>query len=138
MDEKRADLYLKNIVRNSEASERLAAGIADIPVKKIIEQALYIENELLPRMEKGKGKTHPDYKFFEGMVRSLLWCITMADRSDYMQRAIAKEKLLREYFQAHSEACERELLKYTTMEDLFYGGGFDAVGEGIKNGRRSC
>jgi hypothetical protein len=130
--QKRAELHLKNMVRNSEGSERLAVGVADIPVNRIIEQALYLENELLPRMEKSRGKAHVDYKFFEGIIKSLLWCITMADRSDYMQRAIAKERLLREYYQAHSEACERELLKYTTIEDLFLCDALDRVGEGIK------
>jgi hypothetical protein len=132
MDSGVAELLLKNMSRNSvEDSGKIARGVEDIPVRKMMEQAQYIENDLLPRLEKSRKKTDADYIFFRGIYKSLLWCIVMAERSEYLQRAIAKEKLLREFYQGRGEELERELLKYITVEDLYLSGALDSIAAGI-------
>lgn len=112
---------------------KLAKGVSDIPVKKMMDQVLYIREELLPEIARKRGKTSPDYEFFGAVADSLIYAIIMADRFDGIE---AKNTRLRIYSQLqrdHVELLERELLKFTTLEDLFFSSALDKYADKVKN-----
>jgi len=112
---------------------KVAKGITDIPVKKMMDQILYIREELLPGIEKKRGKSSPDYEFFEGVADSLIYAIIMADRFDHIE---AKNTRLRMYSvlqRDHLELLEKELQKYTTLEDLIFTDFLDRYADSVKS-----
>lgn len=124
---------LINPERNKKADERLAQGIKDIPVRKFMEQYQYLEKDLLPRLEKKGGKTSADYKFFEGVAKSLMWSIIVCDRYDFLYGKFLNSKLDNVVLRDRVLLVERELEKYQALEDLFFTEGLDRIADGVKN-----
>jgi hypothetical protein len=134
---KMADLWLRASLRNAndenfkDQEKKIAAGFEAVSVNKIMAQVQQLENSVLPNIEKKSGNTSDNYKFWKSVYTSLLWALCLADRNEYMQLQMAKEKLLREFYQDHAEKLERELLKYCTLEDLFLQGGLQVQAEAV-------
>jgi hypothetical protein len=113
---------------------RRAAGLSDIPVSRMIDNAMYIRDQLLPQIEKKKGgKEGSDYEFFTQVFRSLLYAVVLSDRYDFLNRELQHGKLIGVILKERVEYFERELLKYTTLEDLFHGDALDRYAQGVKN-----
>jgi hypothetical protein len=116
-------------------TENLAAGgrfaIEDIPVKKFYDQAQYLENELIPKVIKVRGVDHPDVKFFKEVYRSLLFAVMVADRERNLIMKLQQINQIRGIQATRLDFCERELLKYTTMEDLYFTEGLDKIAAGV-------
>jgi hypothetical protein len=100
-----------------ERSEKLAAGIRDIPVKQMYDQLQYIEKELLPAVRKKNREA--DIKFFEGVCRSLAYGIAICDRYEYLHLRYINSRIDVAMLKDHLSMSEKELERYTTMEDLF-------------------
>ena len=133
----KADLWLRSSLRNlkderyRDENKKIAQGIARIPVNKIYDQVLYLENELLPKLEKARGKNSVDYEFFADVVRSLCWAVLVIDRNDLMERRYHYLNIKHELLTQHAAGLERELLKYSTVEDFLYSSGLDGIASGI-------
>jgi hypothetical protein len=133
-DKKIVDLGAKNAVLNSQEKPGEPGNFYDrIPIKKMHDQALHIFNHILPEVEKKRGKDSADYKFFREVYRSLLWAIVVVDRNDFLVRKWQNSSMMLEIFKQRSEAAERELQKYTTMEDLYLSEAMDHIAAGVKN-----
>jgi hypothetical protein len=128
---------LADLVEDKQArkeKERRASGLSDIPVGQMIDQAMYIRDELLPAVEKKKGgKEGADYKFFSEVFRSLLYAVVMADRYEFQARELGYAKLTGQIVKEQLEYFQRELVKYTTLEDLFRSDALDHYAQGVKN-----
>jgi len=137
LSEMKADLLLKNSLRNAgegrmqESAKNIAIALEKIPVKKIYEQALYIENELLPQIEKKSGVTHKSYIFYKELFTTLLWAIVVLDRNDMLETRFFNSEMQRTYFQDYAASLERLLSKYIALEDLFLSSGLDVVAKGV-------
>lgn len=128
---------LSDLVEDAEARKekaRRAGGLSDIPVHQMIDQATYIRDELLPAVERKKGgKESPDYVFFSGVYRSLLYAVVMSDRLDYYLRELGMAKLTGQIVKEQLLYHQRELEKYITLEDLYLSDALDRYAQGVKN-----
>src|SRR5580698_6742893 len=110
----RAELGMRAAMRSAhdDPSLKAARAIEEIPVRKLYEQAMYIENDLLPRIEKRSGSTSADYQFFKEVFKSLLWSIAILDRFDKVCRSDTQNKLMNELMKERCALLETELQKY--------------------------
>lgn len=128
---------MKEALREKTEEERArdkktASGLDGIPVKKMMDQALYLKNELLPGIEKKRGKTHPDYEFFEGVMESLVYAVVLADRYETLERRNINLRIWKQLQQDNLEVMERELNKFQALEDLFLTDSLDRYADGVK------
>lgn len=107
-----------------ERLKKLAPGLRDIPVKKMMDQALYIREQLLPQIEKKSGRKD-DYKFFDGVADSLLWGIMLADRYRSIELIFGNTKVSYQLMIDRVSLLERELAKYDAARDIMYTESFD-------------
>src|ERR1700749_652463 len=106
-----------------------------MPGGKIRNQILYIEKNLLPEVERKRGgKSGPDYKFFESMIMSLKWALILYDRLDMLYRADSLLRLEKQLLSDRLQLYERELLKYTTLEDLYMRESLEGYDKGVRDG----
>jgi len=111
-------LQVKPVGENPPA--KIAPGLADIPVNKILSQLQYLEFRLLPRIEQKSGKENADYKFFYEVFRSLLYMLIVLDRHTYLQTQFGWTNQLLKFYKERYERAERELQKYNAAEDLLF------------------
>ncbi len=131
--DKLSDLQMRNAVRNSVDSGAVTKfQLEDIPLKKFYEQAEYIENVYLPKLEQTRGKESGDYKFFVEMYRSLVYAVMIVDRGDRLIRQCQQLKQFNTFLQQRADLAERELSKYTAMEDLLMTDGMDKIAAAVK------
>lgn len=120
---------------DEEKTKNLAAGgkfrLDEIPLRKFFEQAQYIEKTLLPAIDRKSGKKSADYQFFQGVYMSLLHAVMIADREHSLVKKTQHYKQLSDFYQARAEISETELLKYTTLENLYITGGLEIIAGGI-------
>lgn len=132
----RRDILIRaSLEEGPEARERAAKhakALDGVPVKKFFDQALYIRDNLLPRLEKRGGKDSPDYVFFSDLFYSLLWAITAIDRYDFQGGELQRYKILYRLTRDHQQELEKRLIQYTTMEEFFFSSGLDVVADTIK------
>jgi hypothetical protein len=130
------DQNAKNKI-DTEKTENLAAGkkfrLDEIPLRKFFDQAQYIEKTLLPAIEKKIGNKSADYQFFKEVYRSLLYAVMLADRDRTLIMKLQHEKQYNSFLQARADLAEKELLKYTTMEDIWATDAMDKISVGIRN-----
>lgn len=113
--------------------EQTAKGIDGIPVAQFIKHIQYIESELMPAVEKRRGKDSADYKFFDELCRSLMWCIILCDRHDHLQRINTGYRMENAILRENSRLLETELQKYCTVEEILFTDFLDRYAETIKS-----
>ncbi len=99
----------------------------EIPIRKFYDQAQYIEKTLLPAIEKKSGKHSADYTFFTDIYKSVLYAALIVDRENRVMIKMQQLQQMNMLLQARLDVAERELLKYTTMEDLIMSDGLDKI-----------
>ena len=116
-------------------TENLSAGgkfrLEEIPIRKFYDQAQYIEKTLLPAIERKSGNTSADYKFFESVYKSLLYAVMIVDRDRSLVMKVQHANQINAFLQARADLAERELMKYTTMEELFVTDAMDHIAKGV-------
>ena len=128
---------MKEALREKTEEERsrdkkMAAGLDGIPVKKMMDQTLYIDKELLPGIEEKRGKDHPDYEFFAGVRDSLLYAIILADRYETLETRNIHLRVWKQLQQENLDLLERELSKFQTLEELYLTDSMDRYAQGVK------
>lgn len=119
--------------RYKRETEKLAKGIRDIPVEKFISEIQYIEKELMPSVEKRRGKDSMEMKFFEELCRSLAYAIILCDRYDYLERKNISLRLENTILREHEALLEKELNKFCTLEELFFSDFLDRYADIVKS-----
>lgn len=137
LDKIKHDILLKNATREKTSEDREnikkhAAGLSGIPVKKMMDQAIHIDEEILPRIKKKSGEKSADYLFFDEVKDNLLYAIMLADRHDMLWRMNTQLKISHQISLENIAILEGELLKYTTLEDLFFSDALDKYADVIK------
>ena len=123
---------ITNPEKSRDRDQRMIKAMRDIPVSKFIEQVLYLRNEMLPAIEKKKGKTSPEFVFFESVERSLLWAITCVDRYEFLAMKYTSQKVTNQIQEENLALFERELSKFQALEDIFLTDALDRYAEGVK------
>ena len=108
---------LANPEEHAAETKRLAKGLEDIPEKRMLDQLQYITAELLPAVRK-KGKS-VDIEFFEELSRSMAFAVILIERYDYLYGRFINSRIDVALLKDRLEMTERELQRYTTMEDLY-------------------
>src|ERR1700734_3252927 len=85
----KADLQLKASLDELEQSQKevnkkIANALKDMPTAQMMDSAIYIRENLLPRLEKKGGKLTADYKFFEGVEGHLLKAISAVSNYEFL------------------------------------------------------
>jgi hypothetical protein len=120
---------------DTEKTKNLAAGgkfqLEDIPIRKFYDQAQYIEKTILPRVAATRGMDSADYSFFKDVYLSLLYAVLIVDRDRTLIMKIQHANQINAFLQDRADLAERELSKYTTMEDLYATGAMDHIAAGV-------
>lgn len=123
---------------DQEKTNNLAAGgrfnLDEIPVRKIYDQAQQLDNVILPKIALTRGKDSEDYKFWQGVYKSLLYAVMILDRDRWLVIKLQQANQLVNFYKTSAETNERELLKYTTIENVWASGAADGIAADI--GRR--
>lgn len=112
IEKKITDIKTKNL------SDGAGFKFGDVPIRKFYDQAQYIEKTLLPAVERKSGDKSTDYQFFAETFKCLLYGAIVIDRNDMLMRKIQHLMQQIDILQARVDISERELLKYTTLEDI--------------------
>lgn len=110
----------KSITVESDASfsESFKKAFDEIPHKKYIEQASYLKNYMLPKIEKSRGLDSAEYKFYYSVFESLMYACALLDRDYSLRYRLGTSKIELEFYRTKVGFYETELQRYTTMEDL--------------------
>ena len=126
---------LANPEEHAAETKKLAKGLEDIPVRQMIDQLHRIEKDLLPAVRKKAKPGEPE--FFEELARSLAFAIILSDRYEYLYGRFMNSRIDVVLLRDRLSLVEREIEKYTTMEDLMLTDALDTyakrVAERVKN-----
>lgn len=115
----RQKVMAENLAKESAGETRkLVDALELVPQKKMLNDAQYLLNDLLPRIVQKHGDKSEEYKFFRGLVDTIMWSLFIMGRYENMLQKLQHIQLLAEIYKSRMELAERELLNYTTVEDL--------------------
>lgn len=108
---------LAGAVTETELS-RVTEGLNKLPLSKVFDHLKYLDEQILPRIEKRDGIDSAQYKHFKGIFDALLWAVNSFLLIDRYQYQLSNQVLQVEFYREKCLFYERELQRYTTMEDL--------------------
>lgn len=108
-----------NIVQTMGTGQALPNGLFQIPVGKMLSQVQYLQEHVLPQAKEKLGETSESYLFYKSLVDSLLWAINIQSRFDHLSTKYNRERYMGEILKQNRDQLEAELLKFTTMEQLY-------------------
>jgi hypothetical protein len=112
--------------------EKLSGAMKDVPVKRMIDQIIYLREQLLPAIKKKSTDKSADYEFFSGIVDTLLWAVIIQDRVEAMERRYVMLKIVHQLNLENVAYYEAELQKFLTLEELFLTDGLNRYAEAVK------
>jgi len=133
------ELFAKQFVnevragRSGSTLAKLAKGMEDIPVNRMMRKFQEIDSVVLPAIARKAigAENSPEYESFTEIAEFLLWAIMIADRYEAIMRKAVEAAQLREFFQEKAAFYESELLKYTTIENLFFTDSLETYGRAV-------
>lgn len=112
----------------------LVDGLSKISVKKIIDLSQYLTNIILPQINKNKGPDSLEYKNFKGISDALVWALHVMSLQDSTLYQLSNERMLNGFYRDKVAFYERQLMQYTTMEELLMQESFNGLKKSmIKN-----
>jgi hypothetical protein len=112
--------------------EKLVRGMKEVPVSRMIDAVNYIDKNLLPAIKKKSGEKSADYEFFKEVIDHLLWAVVIVDRYEALEGRWVHQKLEIQLLREYTEMYEKELQKYTTVEDLLLSSTLDLYADRVK------
>lgn len=100
-----------------EHSQQLSNGLVEVPISKIMEQVLYLQNSALPSALAKFGADNENYRFYKGIVDSLIWTLVCYERAAYWKKEWNFQRTTTEVFRNDSIRLREELQKYHFAED---------------------
>lgn len=131
----KADLQLKAGLSemSKDRYSHVVAAKEKLPGARIGQQIQYLENMIMPAVaQKRGGKDSADYKFFEGLIQSLKWCLVMYDKLDYMLREDGLLRLEKQILCDRVLLLERELQRFETLEQLYTSEFLEKYDKGVR------
>jgi hypothetical protein len=123
---------LLNPGARKERNKKLAKGLRDVPINKIMQHIQHIEKAFLPAVAKKSGKNSADYIFFSDLIRDLSWAVVIADRYDFLASQHTDQKITIQLQRENLRIYEAELAKYNALEDIFLMDAFSRYFDGVK------
>ena len=97
--------------------QALGRAFCEVPQVKLIEQAQYLKEIILPKAEKS-GLNSDQYKFYYGVFESIMYSIKILDRDYSLRMRLSNEMLMNEFLNKRVQFLQNELTRYTTMDEL--------------------
>jgi hypothetical protein len=136
LEQIKADILYKDsldAIGKGERDKKATNGVRDVPVRKMMDAIQYIDKNLLPAVKKKSGDKSADYEFFTEVRDMLIWAILICDRYDALEGRWVRKRIEAALYKEWNELYEKELMKYTTLEDLFLTDALNVYAKGIKN-----
>jgi hypothetical protein len=114
-------------------------SLEDIPLRSFYDQSQYLYNQVLPAIVKREYARNPkldptrsaDYALYFGIYKSLLYAVMIVDRNQYYVRKLQRANQMNDFLQSRADLAESQLLRYTTMEDLWLSDARDKAAAGV-------
>ena len=100
-----------------EHSQQLSNGLVEVPINKIMQQILYLQNHSLPLALQKFGADNENYRFYKGIVDSLIWTLVCYERAAYWKKEWNFQRTTTEVFRNESIRLRETLQKYHFAED---------------------
>ncbi len=118
-NEVREKVMAENLANQSSGErKKLVDALAIVPQKKMLDDAQYLLNDLLPRIKSNKGETSHEHKFFRGLVDTIMWALFIQSRYENLLTKYQQVQFLSVMYRQKMDLAETELQKYMTTEDL--------------------
>jgi hypothetical protein len=135
IDKIRADALLRaslDEVKSAGEVKQVRGRLDQFPTKRMVDAVNYLDKNILPAIKKKSGEQSPDYVFFSSVVEMLLWAVLVKDRFDRLETRWVNEKVMGELMRENLVTLQRELDKYTTIEDVWLTEGLDHYMKGVQ------
>lgn len=109
----------KAIIENlvNEQTQKLVDGFVQVPIDKMIQQILYLQEQALPKALEKYGAENENYKFYKGLVDTLMWATYVVERAAWWKNEWQQQRLALEFFRNEAIRYRNELQKYQFTED---------------------
>lgn len=121
-----------------EEKYNLIDGLNKLSVKKIIDLSQYLKNIILPQVHKNKGPQSTEYKNFKGISDALIWALHVMSLQDSTLYNLSNEKLLTDFYRKKCLFYEKQLMQYTTMDNLLMLETFDDLKKSMIKNEAGC
>ena len=110
-----------NLVEESNKGNHtdFESGFKKMPIGKMFDQIQYLQNNVLPQAKLKLGEESESYQFYKSLVDSLMWGINAQSRFERLSERYSREKYMGAIMMKNRDDLERELMKYTTIEELY-------------------
>lgn len=113
------EAMVSNLTNVTEKEKQnLVDGLSKIPVKKIIDLSQYLTNIIIPQIFKNKGPDSLEHKNFKAISDAIIWALHVMSLQDSTLYQLSNEKLLADFYRQKCLFYERQLMQYTTADDL--------------------
>lgn len=97
----------------------LQKAIEQLPVNKMHSQLHYLQNVLLPQIEKKLGTAHETYIFYQNIIKTISWAIVLHQQMETLKRRISWAEYKHSILLKENEELLDQLGKYTTIEEVY-------------------
>ena len=89
-----------------------------VPGNEMLTSAQWLQNVLLPTIEKQKGKEDETYKEFRKIMDSLLWAVYTLNKHERVQLQLLNSQFTETMYREKCLLLEKELQRYEVVEEL--------------------
>ena len=114
-------------LQNNGNTTALVNGLVHVPTANILQQIQYLQNIMLPKALAKFGPTDENYLFYKSVADSLVFALQVLDENESLRINYSREKYLNTIMQQHHADLEKELLKYTTLQQAYTNMSFDML-----------
>ena len=108
----------KVMAENLLTAKELSNALAAVPAMRIWADIQHVYHNVLPAIEKKTGVDSEQYKIFRGIVDSLIWAMHILTKYEQQILKIGNLQFENQLLREKLSLTERELLNYTTVEQL--------------------
>jgi len=112
-------IVAESLVNQSNGdTQQLHNGMAVVPESTMWRLLTWLQDELLPKIEQHRGKDSDEYKNHVGIRDAVIWSLYIAGQYENLLAKNTRDRQLLGYYVDANARLEKELLKYTTIEEL--------------------
>lgn len=113
----RAQIQAQNLAKQSNGNPQpLIDALAVIPVSDLWKLLQWVHFDLLPRVEKNRGKDSADYENYSALRDGITWAIYISDCYETLLRKNQDLKIQLDFYRDRLTRCETELQKLISVD----------------------
>ena len=115
MKETMKKVLAQNLLQGEQTSKE---GTIKMSPGMLLSTALYLADNILPKVETRLGSDSHDYKQLLLAVNACLWAVELLEDQEKMKSELFLQRQLLKWTREQCEHYESELLKFTTVKEL--------------------